>query len=71
MFGYFPMGGMWWFWMLLVGCGLWFWGYGPRGYPRRRISRRVDPLDIARGRLAKGEISLEEFNDIKDAILNS
>ena len=64
------MGGMWWFWMLLVGCGFWFWGYRPRYSPRRTYYRSEGPLDLARRRLASGEITIEEFEKIKEAILN-
>ena len=71
MFGYWPMGGMWWFWMLLVGCGFWFWGYRPRYSPRRTYDRRESPLDLASRRLASGEITIDEFEKIKEAILNS
>ena len=71
MFGYWPMGGMWWVLMLLIGCGFWFWGYRPRYSPKRIINPRETPLELARVRLANGEITIEEFEKIKEAILNS
>jgi len=66
------MGSMMWFWVFLIlGVGYWFWWYGPRDYPRRGYRRQEDSLEIARARLARGEITLEEFEKIKEAILNS
>ena len=66
------MGGMMWIWVLLFfGAGYWFWWYRPRGYSSRRYRSRETPLEIARARLAKGEITLEEFDEIKKAIQNS
>jgi uncharacterized membrane protein len=64
-------GGMWIFWLFLLGCGFFFWGYGPRYYPRRAYDNRENPIELARKRLAKGEITIEEFEKIKEAILNS
>ena len=51
-----------WFWLIMVlGCGWFFW-WGPRpGYSRRL---RETPLESARGRYARGEISREEFEEI-------
>ena len=66
------MGSMMWFWVLLIfGVGYWFWWYGPSNIPRRRYEHRDGPLELARARLAKGEITLEEFEEIKKAIQNS
>jgi uncharacterized membrane protein len=66
------MGSMTWLWVLLIlGVGYWFWWYGPRDYPRRRYDFRDDPLEIARVRLANGEITVEEFDRIKEKILKS
>jgi uncharacterized membrane protein len=45
--------------------------YGPRDIPRRRLQNRVNPLELAKARLAKGEITFEEFEEIKKAIQNS
>ena len=55
-----------WIWpLILFGCGYWFWfGYRPRRYRRYRTNR-VDPMEIARRRLASGEISSAEFEEIK------
>ncbi len=66
------MGGMMWFWVLLIfGVGYWFWWYGPRDIPRRRLQNRVNPLELARARLARGELTLDEFEEIKKAIQTS
>ena len=77
MYGYWPMGGMW-FWVFLIfGCGSWFLGFRPRRYWRYRSYRpyrqsgQDDPLDIASARLARGEITFEEDEKIKKAILDS
>ncbi len=62
------MGPMMWFWVLLIfGVGYWFWWYGPRDIPGRRFEYREDPLEFAKARLARGEITLEEFEEIKRA----
>ena len=72
MFGFWGMGWMMWFWVFLIcGFGYWLWWYGPRGYPRRRYEVREDPIELAEARLAKGEITLEEYKKIKEAILNN
>jgi hypothetical protein len=62
------MGGMWWFWVLLVGFGFWLWGFGSRFYPRREYRSRQDPLELARRRLTGGQISVEEFEKIRAAL---
>lgn len=78
MYGYWPMGGMSWIWMILLfGCGSLFFWYRPRHYRRYRslrhygYMRNEDPLDLASARLAKGEITFEEYEKIKKAILDS
>ena len=75
MYGYWPMGGMMWFWVfLLFGCGYWVFGFRPRHFRRYRPYRQMrqdDPLDYAAARLAKGEITFEEYEKIKKAILDS
>jgi uncharacterized membrane protein len=70
MFGYWPMGGMLWFWLLLLGCGFWFWGYRPRYYPRRYRYYRYhdDPFEITRARLAKGDITIQEYEEIMSTL---
>jgi putative membrane protein len=66
------MGGMMWFWVLLIfGVGYWVWWYGPREISRPRHLIRVNPLELAKTRLAKGEITLDEFEEIKKAIQTS
>ena len=65
MFGYWPMGWMMWIWVLIFG-GFCYWGWGwfrPRRY--RRYSSSRDPLEIARERLARGEITPQEYEEIK------
>jgi putative membrane protein len=72
MFGPWGMGWGMWIWVFLIfGLGYWFFWYGPRGYQRRRYESREAPLEVAKVRLAKGEITLEEFEKIKKAIQNS
>ena len=78
MFGYWPLGGMMWFWVILLfGCGSWFFGFRPRRYWRYRSyrpyrhMRQDDPLDIASARLARGEITFEEYVKLKKALLDS
>jgi len=61
----------------MMGAGMWIWplvlaglgylvsySYRPRG--RRYITD--DPVEVARMRLARGEINLEEFDSIKKAV---
>ena len=58
------MGWMMWIWVFLVG-GLCWWGWGwfrPRRY--RHYSYRNDPYEIARERLAIGEITAQEYDEI-------
>jgi uncharacterized membrane protein len=69
MFGYWPMGWMMWIWVFIIG-GLCYWGWGwfkPRRY-RRYDSYPSDPLEIARERLAKGEITVQEYEEIKKTL---
>jgi len=72
------MGHMWNFWGM--GWGMWFWllvivGLGYLFYtttvPRTYRRQREDPLEVARMRLASGEITLEEFEKIKESIEGS
>ena len=68
MFGFWPMGGMMWIWVLIFG-GLCYWGWGwfrPRRY--RYYRYRDDPLEIARERLAQGEITPEEYDEIRKTL---
>ena len=70
MWGGMGMGwGMWIPFLLLIGCGWLFFNWLPRSY-RYRPYRRYEegPLEVARMRLAKGEITLEEFEKIKKTI---
>lgn len=56
------MGGMMWPWIfVLFGLGyLFWWSYRPNAYR----DYREDPLEVARMRLARGEITSEEFERI-------
>ena len=69
------MAHMWNFWGM--GWGMWFWllviiGLGYLFYTttatRTYRSKREDPLEFARMRLAKGEITLEEFEKIRETL---
>ncbi len=65
MFGYWPMGSMMWIWLVIIG-GLAYLGYQwsrplrYRSYPVQR-----DPLEIAKQRFARGEITSEEYEEIR------
>ncbi|MCW3979814.1 MAG: SHOCT domain-containing protein [Candidatus Bathyarchaeota archaeon] len=67
-----PFGGMGWgMWLgliVLAAVGYWIFSstYLPRAY---RVRRKEDPLETARMRLARGEISVEEFEEIKAKLL--
>ncbi|MCW4012575.1 MAG: SHOCT domain-containing protein [Candidatus Bathyarchaeota archaeon] len=69
MFGYWPFGGMMWIWILVFGA-LCYWGYGwfrPRGCRTYRVERT--PLEIAQGRLARGEITSDEYEKIRKTLV--
>ncbi len=55
-----------WFWLLvIVGFGYLFYTTSiPRTYRRRS----EDPIEVARMRLARGEITTEEFEKIRDTL---
>jgi uncharacterized membrane protein len=66
---------MWGFWGM--GWGMWFWllvivGFGYLIYtttvPRTYGRSREDPLEVARMRLARGEITPEEFEKTMEAL---
>ncbi len=58
-----------WFWLIMIlGCGWFFW-WRPR--PRYRRRYRETPLESARSRYAKGEISREEFEEILENLQRS
>jgi len=51
-------------WIFLIfGCGWFFWWWRPRPGYRRRFNET--PFEIARRRYARGEISREEYEDIR------
>ncbi len=62
-------------WMILIGIviiGLIIWGVVAltrRGSSRPNAGENQDPLDIAKKRFAKGEISKKEFEQIKKDLL--
>jgi uncharacterized membrane protein len=56
------MGSGMWFWLLII-AGIAYYFYG--GFKPRRVRRASTPLNVARMRYANGEISLEEFEEIK------
>jgi uncharacterized membrane protein len=70
MFGYFGMGWGMWFWIvMLFGCGWFFWGgWWPRPRRYRSYRRYEDPFEIARARYARGEITLEEYEAIRKTL---
>jgi len=74
---YFCLGQMWpmwgtgwmmWPWFLVVGGILYIFFGGYR--PRMRVERELSPIEIARMRYARGEITLEEFEEIKRTLSN-
>ena len=52
--------------LLFMGYCMWFFGFRGYVWPRRRYT--YDPLDIARARYARGEISKEEYEEIKRSL---
>jgi len=59
--------GMWFWFLILVGVGyLFYLSYRPRTYR----SQREDPIEVAKLRLARGEISSEEFEEISKTLKN-
>jgi putative membrane protein len=68
---------MWGFWGM--GWGMWFWllilaGVGYLFYTTRlptTYRRREEPIEVARMRLARGEITQEEFENVRKTLENS
>jgi uncharacterized membrane protein len=58
-------GGMWFWPLLLAGLAYLLW-YSYR--PRRRRYIHEDPVEVAKMRLAKGEITVDEFKRIREAV---
>lgn len=64
---WFVFGGIW--WIGLVAAAIWFVAWTAiRSGRRSRGSAEENPLEIARRRLASGEIGLDEFDQIERAI---
>jgi uncharacterized membrane protein len=58
---------------MIIGCGWFFWSWW---LPQQRTYRYFDhrentPLEIARTRLARGEITIEEFEEIRRTLESS
>ena len=70
MWGGMGMGWMMWAWIpLLLGCGWFFFSWWPSSNRNRPYQRYEEaPLEVARMRLAKGEITPEEFEEIRKII---
>ena len=62
MMGFWGLGWGMWFWLLIIGGAAYFFFITYR--PRRDYYRET-PLEIARNRYARGEITSEEFEEIK------
>ncbi len=62
-------GGMWIWFLLLIGGGWFFFTWWSRSSRYRRYRQfEEDPLGVARMRLVKGEITPEEFEEIRKII---
>ncbi len=70
MWGGMGMGWGMWIWVVLfMGCGWFFFTWWPRPYRRMPLqSVREDPLEVARMRLARGEITTEEYEQIRNTL---
>jgi uncharacterized membrane protein len=64
-------------WYTMIGAGMWIWplvlaGLGYLAWysfrPRRRRYIREEPVEVIRMRLARGEITVEEFESIRKAV---
>lgn len=51
--------------MLILLAGVAYWIYSAAFAPRRRRWMGEDPMEAARMRLARGEITAEEFEEIR------
>lgn len=65
-------GGMWMigFWAIVIGVVVWAIGRVGTGRSQR-LDEDVSALNIAKMRLAQGEISMEEFEAIRNTLLGS
>ncbi len=62
-------GGMWIWFLLFIGGGWFFFSWWPRPYQRTSYRDEMeDPLEVARLRLAKGEITTEEYEEIRNTL---
>jgi uncharacterized membrane protein len=51
--------------VLILLAGVAYWIYSTAFAPRRRRRRGEDPMEATRMRLARGEITAEEFEEIR------
>ncbi len=66
MWNFWGMGWGMWFWLLVIlGLGFLFFS---RPFPLTYRYEREDPLEVARMRLARGEITTEEFERIRQTL---
>jgi len=64
-------GGMWIWFILFMGCGMMFFMWWPRIFRYRSHQRyEEDPLEVARMRLARGEITSEEYEEIRKTLVS-
>jgi putative membrane protein len=71
MWGSTGMGSGMWIWLLiLMGCGMLFFMRWPSMNHYRTHRRYEDPLEVARMRLARGEINSEEFEEIRKTLVS-
>jgi len=63
-------GWMWILWIVIIGLVIWgIIALVKHSYSTSNTSQKRNPLEIARERYAKGEISKEEFEEIKKNLL--
>ena len=66
--GKFWLGHFWWGWLLLIILAVLFWRFSRRSPQGSPAADRLDSLEILKIRLAKGEISIEEFTTLKNVL---
>jgi len=61
--------GMWIWFLLFMGCVWFFFMWWPRPYRHRSHRRyREDPLEVAQMRLARGETTQKEYEEIRKTL---